>query len=145
MDARPGWWRLIAAGLLAGAFINACEWAVHAMWLDAAWTAAFAAIGKVPSGWSEFIPANFSLGVIAVWAYRWLSGMYGTSFKTAARVAVSIWIVFWVIPMLAMLPLKIFPDSLLWSVIGVGAFDGTLGTLLGCWIYDAANWRPAAR
>jgi hypothetical protein len=59
MAQQPSWPRLIGSGLAAGAVINLCEWGVHAVWLDDAWREAFAVLGKTPTGWSTFIPANF--------------------------------------------------------------------------------------
>ncbi|HET7460954.1 MAG TPA: hypothetical protein VFJ82_06890 [Longimicrobium sp.] len=136
----PGWGRLIVAGLAGGALVNACEWAAHHWWLDAAWTEAFAALGKTPTGWSSFIPANFWLGILSVLGYRWASRFYGPGRQTALRTAVAVWLVFWVIPTLAMQPLHIFPDRLLMWTILVGVGDGAAGTFLGAWLYDRARW-----
>ena len=136
MAKQPSWFRIVGAGLAAGGLINACEWAAHGIWLDDGWREAFAALGKTPTGWSTFIPANFWLGIIAVWGYRWLSKVYGPGLQTAARTAFIVWIVFWVIPMAAMQPLALFPNRLLaWTVL-VGILDGGVGTLLGAWLYD---------
>ena len=136
----PGWARLVVAGLAAGAVVNACEWAAHHWWLQPAWTRAFNALGKTPTGWSTFIPANFWLGVLAVLGYRWATRIYGPGVKTGLRTAVAVWMIFWVTPMLALQPMKIFPDALIaWTII-VGAADATAGTLLGAWLYDRARW-----
>lgn len=136
----PGWGRLVVAGLAAGALVNACEWAAHHGWLDAAWTQAFAALGKTPTGWSSFIPANFWLGILAVLGYRWATRFYGPGARTALRTAVAVWLIFWVIPTLAMQPLHIFPDRLLMWTILVGIADAAAGTFLGAWLYDRARW-----
>lgn len=63
------WGRAVLGGLVAGAMINAIEFAVHGVILDEAWTAAFRALGKTPKGWAFFIPQNFFLGLLAVWFY----------------------------------------------------------------------------
>ena len=141
MRERPSWWRLVGSGLLAGLLINICEWAVHHGWLDRAWAAAFATLGKEPTGWTAFIPANFWLGILAVLGYRWLSGLYGSSLRTALRTAVGVWLVFWVIPTAALAPLALFPSKLLLSVVLVGLADGVAATLLGAWLYDGKQWR----
>jgi hypothetical protein len=52
-----------------------------------------------------------------------------------------VWLIFWVIPMLAMQPMKLFPDVLLLWTIAVGAVDAAAGTILGAWLYDRARWR----
>jgi hypothetical protein len=124
------------AGLLAGLVINVCEWAAHRWWLDAAWQAAFAALGRTPRGWSTFITANFLLGIVAVSGYRWLAAREGAGSRTLVRTAVAVWAVFWVIPMLALQPLALFPDHLLWLTILVGALDAPLGTVVGVRMYE---------
>lgn len=131
------------AGLAAGALVNACEWAAHHWWLDAAWAQAFAALGKTPTGWSSFIPANFWLGILAVLGYRWATRFYGPGPQTALRTAAAVWLIFWVIPTLALQPLAIFPDRLLMCTMLVGIGDAGAGTFLGAWLYDRDRWRAA--
>ncbi len=137
------WGRLGACGLAAGALINAAELAAHRAWLVHDWTDAFAALGKTPTGWTTFIPANFVLGIIAVWGYTWLGERYGHGLRTALRTGLAAWIIFWVIPTLALLPLDLFPIRLLGLVIIVGLANGILATLLGAWLYEGLSW-PAA-
>ena len=126
---RATWPKLIVSGLAGGFVINVIEWTAHRIWLDERWMRAFAALGKSPMGWNAFVAANFLVGVIAVWTYRWLSRFYGRGAATAIRTAVAIWIVFWVIPILGMQPFDIFPDYLLALVILVGIADACLGIL----------------
>ena len=52
---RVNWLHVIAAGL----FINIFEYVAHRVLFNNAWTAAFRALGKTPTGWGAFIPANF--------------------------------------------------------------------------------------
>ncbi|MGO9256014.1 MAG: hypothetical protein ACLQU1_06905 [Bryobacteraceae bacterium] len=133
--ARPNLPRLLFGGVAAGLAINAIEYLVHGMFLDAQWTAAFAALGKTPTGWTTFIPENFLLGVIAIWVYTRMRPSYGPGPKTAVRTALAVWVVFWVIPEMALQPLKLFPNSLLFTVIAVGLLDSIPAVLLGAWIY----------
>ena len=130
------WSRVIGGGFMTGAVINAVEWGVHAVILDETWTAAFAALGKTPTGWAVYIPGNFIVGVLAVWFYAGiLRPRYGPGPKTAARAGLGAWVVFVVIPTSAQIPLNLFPNRLLLIVIGVGLVDVTLGTLFGAWLY----------
>jgi hypothetical protein len=133
--ARPNLQRLLFGGIAAGLVINAIEYLVHGIFLDAQWTTAFAALRKTPTGWTTFIPANFLVGVISVWAYTRISPNYGPGPKTAVRAALAVWVVFWVIPEMALLPLNLFPASLLFTVIAVGLLDSIPAVLLGAWIY----------
>ena len=114
--------------------INAIEYLVHGIFLDAQWTAAFAALGKTPTGWTTFIPANFLVGVISIWVYSRMSPNYGSGPRTAVRAALAVWVVFWVIPEMALIPLNLFPASLLFTVIAAGLLDSIQAVLLGAWI-----------
>lgn len=133
------WSKLIACGLVAGIIINAIEWVVHRVWLDARWNAAFAALGKTPSFWGTFVVANFGVGLVSLWTYRWLSSLSGSGRTTALKTAGAMWIIFWVIPIMGMQPFDIFPDYLLALVIVAGIADVALGVLPALGIYD--RWK----
>src|SRR5215831_2581998 len=45
---------------------------------------------------------------------------YGPGPRTALRSAVSIWAIFWAVPMMALQPMHLFPDSLIFTTIVVG-------------------------
>lgn len=130
--------RVVSGGLAAGVIVNLFEYGGHGILLDEAWTAAFRALGKTPTGWLTFIPANFFVGVLMVWLYARLRPHYGTGPKTALRSGLAVWAVFWVIPMLAIMPLDLFPNYLLFIVIALGLVDANLAVLLGAWIYKEA-------
>jgi hypothetical protein len=133
--AKPNIQKLIPGGLTAGLIINAVEYLVHRVLLDPQWTAAFAALGKTPKGWTSIIPSNFVVGIIGIWIYAKFLPKYGPGYKTALRSALIIWAVFWAIPMMALLPLDIFPRFLLFATIAVGLLDSIPAVLLGAWIY----------
>ena len=132
------WKRIILGGLIAGAIINAIEYCVHAILLREAWSAAFNALGKNPTGWSTFIPANFLVGIFAVWGYALFRRRYGPGFVTALRAGLALWVVFWVIPTLGLQPLDLFPNTMLFSIIAVGLLDSLLGTVVGAAMYKDA-------
>ena len=133
--AKPNIPGVMLGGFVAGLLINAVEYLIHGVFLDPQWTAAFAALGKSPTGWTTFIPSNFLVGIIGVWIYTRFRPKYGPGPKTALRSALSIWIVFWVIPMMGLQPMNLFPNVLLFTTIGVGLLDSILAVLLGAWIY----------
>ncbi len=54
---------------------------------------------------------------------------------TALRVALGVWVVFWVIPLLAMAPMDLFPSHLLFIAIALGLVDVPLAALAGAWLY----------
>lgn len=61
---KPNSIRVLFGGIPAGLIINAIELLFHRVLLDKQWTAAFAALGKKPTGWTTFIPSNLLLGVL---------------------------------------------------------------------------------
>lgn len=126
----------ILATLLSGTVINAFEWVFHGKLLNRAWTEAFAALGKTPTGWTTFIPSNFVLAFISVAIYVRIRRTGKPFWRLVATTALTVWIVFWVIPTLALLPLNLFPPWLLWSVIGLGAIDCGIATALMARVYE---------
>jgi hypothetical protein len=134
-----GWDRILASGILAGVVINGIEWIAHRVWLDERWIAAFAALGRKPAFWSSFVVANFLVGIFAVWMYRWLSGIYGSTTYTRLKSAITIWIVFWVIPIGGLQPFNFFPNYLLALVVVVGIADVALGVLPALALFDRLN------
>ena len=133
---RINWGRVVSGGLAAGLLINAFEYGGHRVYLDHAWTAAFRELGKTPTGWSTFIPANFFIGILLVWFYVRLRPSYGSGPKTALRSGLATWVVFWAIPLMAIVPMNLFPTSLLAAAIALGVVDVTLAVLLGAWLYQ---------
>ena len=136
---RVNWARVVWSGLAAGLIVNAFEYGGHRVYLDDAWTAAFRALGKSPTGWSTFIPANFLVGILMVWLYARLRPRYGGGPKTALRSGLAVWVVFWVIPLMAIAPMDLFPNSLLATAIGLGLVDASLAVLLGAWLYQVRS------
>lgn len=128
--------RIILCGVVSGVIINAIEWIAHRVLLDARWNAAFAAIGKVPSFWGTFVVANFGVGVVSVWTYWWLSGIYGRGSRAALTTGAAMWIIFWVIPIMGLQPFDIFPNYLLAFVILFGLLDVLLGILPVLKLFD---------
>jgi hypothetical protein len=75
---------------------------------------------------------------------RWHSGglalcaLYGAGPKAALRVGMAAWVVFWAIPLMAMAPLDLFPNRLLFLAIGLGLMGANLGSVVGAWLYRDA-------
>jgi hypothetical protein len=130
------WWRLAWSGLAAGLIVNVFEYGGHRIYLDAPWTAAFAALGKTPAGWSTYIPANFFIGILLVWLYARIRPAYGSGPKTALRSGLAIWVVFWAIPLMAIVPMNLFPMGLLAAAIALGVVDVSLAVLFGAWLFE---------
>lgn len=143
-EARTGgsWTPVFVSGIVAGVIINIIEWAAHRVWLDAQWNAAFAALGRIPSFWSTFVVANFLVGLVGIWSYRWLAGFYGTGRPTAVKTALGMWIIFWIVPIAGLQPFDLFPNHLLALVIGVGLLDVAVGILPAIALYGRLMRSP---
>lgn len=130
------WGRLVWTGLVAGLIVNIFEYGGHRVYLDDAWTAAFRALGKTPTGWSTFIPANFFIGILLVWLFARFRPRYGSYLKAALRSGLATWVVFWAIPLGSFVPMKLFPNSLVAAAIALGVVDVGLAVLVGGWLYQ---------
>lgn len=127
---------MLFGGISAGLIINAIELLFHRVLLDKQWTAAFAALGKKPTGWTTFVPSNLLLGSFAVALYAWLRPRCSPTWKSAALAASVIWLAFWVIPTMALMPLNLFPNDLLLATIGIGVLDLLLAVPVGIGLYE---------
>ena len=132
---KPNLTRVVFGGNAAGMVINALELLFHRVLLDKQWTAAFAALGKKPTGWTTFIPSNFLVGSFAVALYAWLRLRYTPIRNSAVLSGIAIWLIFWVIPTMALMPLNLFPNRLLLGIIGTGVVDLLLAVPVGIWFY----------
>jgi hypothetical protein len=127
--------RVVFGGIAAGVIINALEILFHRVLLEKQWTAAFAALGKKPIGWSTYVPSNFLIGILAVALYSWLRLRCTPTQNSAVLAGVAIWLVFWVVPTMALMPLNFFPNRLLLAIIGIGVVDLLLAVPVGVWFY----------
>jgi hypothetical protein len=53
-----------------------------------------------------------------------------------AHAVSAIWLAFWVIQTMALMPLNLFPNGLLLAIIGIGIFDLLLAVPVGIWLYE---------
>jgi hypothetical protein len=136
--SRVNWPRVLVGGVAAGIVINIFEYVGHRVLLNAAWTTAFRALGKAPTGWTTYIPANFVVGILTVWFFARLRSHYGGGAMSALRSGSTIWAIFWVIPMMSIMPMDLFPNRLLVAAIALGFMDVNLAALLGAWLYKEA-------
>jgi hypothetical protein len=127
---------LVACTLVGGTVINAFEWLFHGILLNRAWMEASAALGKPPTGWSTFIPSNFILAAVSVVIYFRLRRTGRLFWQSTGLTAATARLVFWVIPTMALLPLNLFPPSLLWSVMGLGIIDCGASIMLMAKLYE---------
>ena len=91
--------------------------------------------GQKPTVWTTYIPSNFPVGSFAVALYAWLRPRYTPTRNSDVLTGIAIWLVFWVIPTMALMPLNLFPNRLLLAIIGIGVVDLLLAVPVGVWFY----------
>ena len=74
--------------------------------------------------------------MLLVWYYARLRPRYGSGAVTALRSGLATWVVFWAIPLMALVPMDLFPAGLLAAAIALGVVDVGLAVLLGAWLYQ---------
>lgn len=135
------WGRVFLGGLLAGIVINVIEYVVQYIVLAEDWQQAMAKLGVEQPVWGTtramvlLIVLGFVIGIFAVWLYAAIRPRFGPGPKTAVYAAFAVWLVAYLVPTLAALPLGFLPTRL-WTIsVSVGVVELIVATLLGAWIY----------
>jgi len=104
---KPNLTRVVFGGIAAGVVINALELLFHRVLLDKQWTAAFAALGKKPTGWTTFIQIELP-------GWQFCSGAV-PALHSNSELSRPLWhrhmAGIWVIPTMALMPLNLFPTA----------------------------------
>ena len=136
---RINWKRVILGGLVAGVVINTPELILHGPILGEKWKAIVTDLGRPldtsATALALIIALNLLDGIVAVWLYAGLQPRYGPGVKTAIAAGFAVWLVGWLVPTLAAIPLNIFPLWVFFVVPGAGLLELCLGTALGARLY----------
>jgi len=145
--------RLLVGGLVAGVIINIAEGILNGgilgqAWKD--WAAKTAAINQQPSpgtGLMLWTILALALGVLGVWMYAAIRPRFGAGPKTALRVAVFMWLAFWVSTALQSFALGNVPHELVEMGLVGGLIGVIVAMLAGAAIYkeDGSSVGQAAR
>ena len=133
--------RVILGGLLAGIIINLSEFLLNEKVMRAQNEEALKALGKtMPEGsavMTTWIIWGFVAGIAAVWLYAAIRPRYGAGPATAVRAGIAFWIIGWLLSMIAMENLGIFPISalaLVWTLV-----ECIVATVAGAWLYKESE------
>jgi hypothetical protein len=129
--------RVILGGLLAGIIINLSEFLLNEKVMRAQNEEAMKALGKtMPEGsavMTTWIIWGFVAGIAAVWLYAAIRPRYGAGPATAIRAGIAVWVFGWLLSMIAMENLGVFPISalaLVWTLV-----ECIVATVAGAWLY----------
>jgi hypothetical protein len=129
--------RVILGGVLAGIVVNLSEFVLNEIVLKAQNEKAMQALGKpMPAGgavMTTWIVWGFAAGIAAVWLYAAIRPRYGAGPGTAVRAGVAVWFFTWVLSMVAMQNMGVFPIApfaLVWTLV-----ESVVAALAGAWLY----------
>jgi hypothetical protein len=129
--------RVILGGVLAGVIINFSEFLLNEKVMKAHAEEMMRALGKaMPQGASVmtvWILWGFAAGIAAVWLYAAIRPRYGAGASTAIRAGVAVWFFAWLLSMVAMQNMGVFPLSplaLAWTLV-----ECLVATVAGAWVY----------
>jgi hypothetical protein len=119
--------RLILAGLLAGAVMNAGEFVLNGALLSREWQIAMAAVGRPPIGGlliACLAITTFAFGFALVWIYLVLTSRYGAGPRAAMTAGLICWGLAYGLGLgwcflLGVLPARIYWTTLVWAFFEV--------------------------
>ncbi len=130
--------RVVLGGLVAGVVINVGEFILNMPVLGSQWTDALKALNR-PSMDSQpptfFVILSFILGILTVWLYAAVRPRFGKGPKTAISAGLMMWLLAVLYPMAGMLPMNLFPKSLLITAAAWDFFELPIAALVGAWLY----------
>ncbi len=131
--------RVILGGLLAGLVLNIGEFILNMFVLDEErMTELYSAMNLNPPGGSAiaiFVVFGFVIGITTVWVYAAARPRLGPGPKSAAIVAIPIWIVGFLLPNVGYVVQGMFPTNL--AILGAvwGLVEMIAAATAGAWLY----------
>jgi hypothetical protein len=133
------WSRVILGGLVAGLIINAAEFLVNGLILQAWWAEVMKGLGKpeMMSGVqiAAFNVSGFLMGILTVWFYAAIRPRYGAGPKTAVCAGAAVWALGYLLAGVAPMVLHILPRRLMAIGIAAGLVEVIAAALVGAWLY----------
>ena len=135
--------RVILGGLLAGLVLNVGEFVLNMYVIDEErMTEIYSAMNLDPPGGSAiavFVVLLFVLGITTVWVYAAMRPRLGPGPKSAAIVAIPIWIAGFLIPTVGYVVQGMFPTSV--AILGAtwGLVELTVAAIAGAWLYSEGD------
>jgi hypothetical protein len=97
-----------------------------------------AALGRPAMGGSTiaiFVIMGFALGIAAVWTYAAIRPRFGAGARTAVCAGLLVWFFSYLYNVVGLIPLELFPTSMLTIAIAWGLVEVPLATVAGAWLY----------
>src|SRR5579864_388568 len=142
------WSRVILGGVLAGLIINATEFVVNGVILQARWAEVMKGLGKPEMSGAQIAAFNvwgFLVGIFTVWLYAAIRPRYGAGPKTAVCAGAAVWALGYLLAGVAPMVLHILPRHLMAYGIAAGLIEVIVAALVGGWIYKEEGVSVAAR
>lgn len=130
--------RVFLGGLVAGLVVNVGEFILNMPILGSQWTDALKALNRPPMDAQPptfFVLLAFVLGILTVWLYAAIRPRFGKGPKTAISAGLMMWLLAVLYPMAGMLPMNLFPRSLMITAAVWDFFELPLAALAGAWFY----------
>ena len=146
--AKINWSRVILGGLVAGLVINAGEYLVNGVILEARWAAVMQGLNKPPMNGAQIAAFNvwgFLVGIFTVWLYAAIRPRYGTGPSTAVCAGAAVWALGYLLAGVAPMVLHILPRHLMAYGIAAGLIEVIVAALVGGWLYKEEGVSAAAR
>jgi hypothetical protein len=129
--------RVVIGGALAGILVNVSEFLLHDVVFKAKFEEGMKELGRpFPSGgavMTTWILWGFAVGIAAVWLYAAIRPRYGQGAGTAARAGVAVWFFTWLLSMVALQNMGVFPIMIVaffWTLV-----ECIVATVAGAWLY----------
>ena len=132
------WGRVILGGLVAGLIINAAEFLVNGVILQAWWSEVMKGLGKPKMSGAQIAVFNvwgFLVGIFTVWFYAAIRPRYGAGPKAAVCAGAAVWTLGYLLAGVAPMVLHILPRRLMAIGIAAGLIEVIVASLMGAWLY----------
>ena len=130
--------RVVLGGLVAGLVINIGEFILNMPILGSQWADALKALNRPPLDAAPptfFIILAFVLGILTVWLYAAIRPRFGKGPKTAITAGLMMWLLAILYPMAGMLPMNLFPKSLIVTAVLWDLLELPIAALAGACFY----------
>jgi hypothetical protein len=133
------WSRVILGGLVAGLIINAGEYLVNGVILQAWWAEVMKGLGKPEMLSGAQIAAfnvwGFLVGIFTIWLYAAIRPRYWPGPKTAICAGAAVWALGYLLAGVAPMVLDLLPRRLMGIGIAAGLIEVIAAALVGAWLY----------
>lgn len=139
--AKLNWSRVVLGGLMWFVVFNVIWLAAWELFLGNEWKSAFSAMGRTMQdslgGLALWFLLTFFLGIIVIWLYAAIRPhpQYGPGPKTAASVAVVVWLISGLGPTVWFAHLFLLPAGLIAGSMAVELIAEVVATISGAWLY----------